>query len=92
MVVGTPKLGGVAEFIAFARAAEVDMLILALPLTAERRIREILQQVRVLPVDVRLSAYSADFSFSRRSDAQGLIAVIQRPLEGWGGWPNEGST
>jgi exopolysaccharide biosynthesis polyprenyl glycosylphosphotransferase len=59
------------------------MLIVALPLSAERRIREILQQVRVLPVDVRLSAYSLDFSFPRRGGASGLIEVMRRPLDGW---------
>jgi Undecaprenyl-phosphate glucose phosphotransferase len=83
VVVATPKLGDVADLIGFVRVAEVDMLILALPLTAEARIRPLLDQLRVLPVDVRLSAYSADFSFHRRGDARGLIGMIRRPLDGW---------
>jgi Undecaprenyl-phosphate glucose phosphotransferase len=78
-VIGTPKLGTVRELVAFARAAEIDMLIVALPLAAQRRIRDILEVVRVLPADVRLSTYSDDFAFPRRGDAR-LIAVIRHPL------------
>ena len=59
------------------------MLIVALPLSADRRISEVLKAVEVLPVDVRLSDFSDDPSFSRRrSNARrdGLIALISRPL------------
>jgi exopolysaccharide biosynthesis polyprenyl glycosylphosphotransferase len=84
VVIGVPKLGTVQELIAFAREAEIDMLIVALPLAADRRIRQILNIVRVLPVDVRLSTVSSDFAFSRRGD-EGLVSVMRRPLAD-GGW------
>lgn len=62
------------------------MLIVALPLDADARIRQILDEVRVLPVDVRLSCYSANFTFPRRSGLSitepGLIDVSDRPLSG----------
>ena len=71
VVRGVPKLGSLAELVAFVRAAEIDMLIVTLPLDADRRIREVLKAVEVLPVDVRLS----DFSDDPRSRA----AIAARP-------------
>jgi Undecaprenyl-phosphate glucose phosphotransferase len=78
VVIGVPKLGTIQELLTFAREAEIDMLIVALPLAADRRIRQILDVVRVLPVDVRLSTVSPDFTFPRRGD-EGLVSVMHRP-------------
>ncbi len=83
LVITVPKLGTIRELLAFCRLAEIDMLIIALPLTAERRIREILDLVRVLPIDVRISTYSSDLAFPRRSVSDGLLDVFRRPLAGW---------
>ncbi len=83
VVDGVQKLGRLDSLVAFAREAEIDMLIITLPLTAEARIRGVLKAVEVLPVDVRLSDFSTDPNFRRRSGAlsQGrLIDVISRPL------------
>lgn len=88
VVVGVPKIGAVSDLVAFTRAGEIDMLIVTLPLGAERRIREILAAVRVLPLDVRLSAYSDGYEFPRRQSQApgeaGLIDVLRRPLGGEG--------
>ena len=88
VVSGVPKLGTLDSLVAFARAAEIDMLIVTLPLTAEARIREILKAVEILPLDVRLSDFSMDAGFRRRSswgrsswdDPSGFIDVLSRPL------------
>ena len=80
---GVPKLGSLADLVAFVRAAEIDMLIVTLPLNADRRMREVLKAVEVLPVDVRLSDFSDDPRFPRRSlppASGGLIDVMSRPL------------
>ena len=80
---GVPKLGTVASLVDFVRAAEIDILIITLPLTANARIREVLKAVEVLPVDVRLSDFSDDPSFARRADGAGgggLIEVLSRPM------------
>jgi Undecaprenyl-phosphate glucose phosphotransferase len=82
VVAGARKLGGIAELVAFARVAHVDMLIITLPLTAEQRILRLLSALWVLPVDIRLSAYSSDFQFPRRAGEGGLIALQPRTLEG----------
>ncbi len=62
-VLGAPKLGGYRDLIAFARRAEIDMVIVALPLEAEGRISWLLEKLRVLPVEVRLSAFSRNYAF-----------------------------
>ena len=83
VVVGLPKLGTLTALLAFARTAEIDIVIITLPLSAERRIREILKALQILPVDVRLSDFATDAGFRRRSswDGQsGLIEVMSRPL------------
>ena len=83
VVTGIPKLGTLESLIEFARTAELDMLIVALPLSAERRIRQILNAVEVLPLDVRLSSFSTDQAFRRRSGHRsetGLIDAMSRPL------------
>jgi Undecaprenyl-phosphate glucose phosphotransferase len=83
VVRGVPKLGSLADLVAFVRAAEIDTLIVTLPLNADRRIREMLKAVEILPVDVRLSDFSGDPQFRRRClpPAQdGFINVLSRPL------------
>lgn len=80
LVAGCRKLGTVAELIAFARIAEIDMVIVTLPLSAEQRILSLLKALWVLPVDIRLSAYSSDYAFPRRDGA--LIGVVGAPLSG----------
>nr|NIS41069.1 hypothetical protein [Desulfuromonadales bacterium] len=49
------RLGTVDDLITFARGHNIDQIIVALPWSAEGRILEILQKLKVLPVDVRLS-------------------------------------
>ena len=83
LVVDIPKLGTLETLLEFARSAELDMLIVTLPLSAERRIRQILKAVEVLPLDVRLSAFSSDPGFRRRRNDfahGGLIDVMSRPM------------
>jgi hypothetical protein len=81
LVAGVRKLGSIGELVAFARVARIDMLIVTLPLSAEKRILSILRRLWVLPVDVRLSAYSEDFAFP--GEGARLIGVSDRPLSDW---------
>ena len=79
---GVPRLGTTQELLAFARAAEIDMLIVALPLSATKRIEQILRPLAVLPLDVRLSTYSADLEFRRAGTTSGGLRVLgSRPLQ-----------
>jgi Undecaprenyl-phosphate glucose phosphotransferase len=63
-VLGVPKIGGYDDLIAFVRRSEIDMVIVSLPLEAEDRINWLLAKLKVLPVEVRLSAFSEDYAFA----------------------------
>ena len=64
-VLGVPKIGGYSDLLAFVRSSNVDLVIIALPFAAEARIRWLLDEFRVLPVEVGLSTYSRDYSFGQ---------------------------
>ncbi|MEP2640660.1 exopolysaccharide biosynthesis polyprenyl glycosylphosphotransferase [Roseobacter sp.] len=74
---GVPKLGGYEELITFVRATEVDMVIIALPLDAKERIDWLLNMLKVLPVEVRLSAINKDLAFADTRSAP-LFSVAER--------------
>ncbi len=86
-VAGIPKLGTIAELVAFCRRARVDMLIVSLPITAENRVLEMLRQLWVLPVDIRLSAHSHKLRFRPRSYSfvgdVPFLDVFDRPIADW---------
>src|SRR5690606_19073244 len=67
VLAGYPKLGTFAELVEFARLARVDMLIIALPASAEARILQLLRKLWVLPVDIRLAAHADRLRFRPRS-------------------------
>lgn len=75
-VLGLPKIGDYDELIAFVRSSEIDMVIISLPLEAEERINWLLTKLKVLPVEVRLSAFSEGYAFSR-SSRDPLISAIR---------------
>ena len=83
------KLGNVSELIDFVRQARIDMLLVTLPLAAEDRLLQILKRLWVLPVDIRLSAYSQKFHYRPRAYSYignvPFLDVFDKPLGGWGG-------
>ncbi|MBR0695795.1 undecaprenyl-phosphate glucose phosphotransferase [Bradyrhizobium lablabi] len=64
---GSPKLGKVDDIVEFARRTRVDLVLFALPISAETRILEMLKKLWVLPVDIRLSAHTNKLRFRPRS-------------------------
>ncbi|MDQ0469327.1 undecaprenyl-phosphate glucose phosphotransferase [Labrys wisconsinensis] len=87
IVQGYPRLGTIAELVAFARIAKIDMLIVSLPITAENRLLQILRQLWVLPVDIRLSAHTNKLRFRPRSysyiGAVPFLDVFDKPIADW---------
>ncbi|MEO0329060.1 MAG: undecaprenyl-phosphate glucose phosphotransferase [Pseudomonadota bacterium] len=87
IVAGYPKLGTIRELVTFARKARISMLIIALPLSAEKRVAQLLKQLWVLPIDIRLSAHSNKMYFRPRSysyeGAVPLLDVYDRPIADW---------
>jgi Undecaprenyl-phosphate glucose phosphotransferase len=84
---GYPKLGTVPDLVEFARVASVDLLIVSLPMTAETRLLQLLKQLWVLPVDIRLAAHANKLRLRPRSysyvGAVPFLDVFDRPIAGW---------
>ena len=87
VVAGYPKLGTINELIEFGRIARIDMLIVDLPFTAEKRVLSMLKKLWVLPVDIRLSAHANQLRFRPRSysfiGSVPMLDVFDRPINDW---------
>ena len=87
MIAGYPKLGNIGELVAFARASRIDLLIVSLPVTAEKRLLELLKTLWVLPVDIRLSAHNNKLRFRPRTYSYignvPFIDITDRPIANW---------
>ena len=81
------KLGTVDDLVRFARRTRIDLVIFALPISAESRILEMLKKLWVLPVDIRLAAHSNKLRFRPRAysyiDGVPVLDVLDRPITDW---------
>jgi Undecaprenyl-phosphate glucose phosphotransferase len=84
---GSPKLGKVDDIVEFARRTRVDLVLFALPISAETRILEMLKKLWVLPVDIRLSAHTNKLHFRPRSYSYlgkvPTLDVFEAPITDW---------
>ncbi|WP_411572178.1 undecaprenyl-phosphate glucose phosphotransferase [Xaviernesmea oryzae] len=87
VVAGYPKLGTFAELVEFGRATRIDMLIIALPLSAEERIMQLLRKLWVLPVDIRLAAHANNLRFRPRNYSHlgdvRMLDIFDKPIADW---------
>ncbi len=86
-IAGYPNLGGIDALMAYCRSNEVDMLIVALPVSAESRVLGLIKKLWVLPVDIRLAAHASQLRFRPRAYSYAgnvpLIDVVDRPIADW---------
>jgi Undecaprenyl-phosphate glucose phosphotransferase len=84
---GSPKLGKVDDIVEFARRTRVDLVLFALPISAEKRILDMLKKLWVLPVDIRLSAHTNKLRFRPRSYSYlgevPTLDVFEAPITDW---------
>ena len=84
---GSPKLGKIDDVIEFARRTRIDLVLFALPISAETRILEMLKKLWVLPVDIRLSAHTNKLRFRPRSYSYigdvPTLDVLEAPITDW---------
>ncbi len=84
---GAQKLGKVDDIVEFARRTRVDLVLFALPISAETRILEMLKKLWVLPVDIRLSAHTNKLRFRPRSYSYlgkvPTLNVFEAPITDW---------
>jgi Undecaprenyl-phosphate glucose phosphotransferase len=86
-VADVPKLGRVGDLIEFARQTRVDLVIVSMPLSAEKRVLEMLKQLWVLPVDIRLSAHMSKLRFTSKAYSYvgevPVFDIADRPISDW---------
>ena len=89
--VASPKVvlaGGLSELLRFCQTQSVDEVLIALPLSEERRIARLVTELSILPVDIRLCPDMAAFALHPKGiafhDKVAVLELERRPLEGWG--------
>ena len=84
---GLPKLGRINDILEFARRTRVDLVLFALPISAESRILGMLKKLWVLPVDIRLSAHTNKLRFRPRSysyiGSVPTLGMFEQPITDW---------
>ena len=81
------KIGRISDLADYARKHRIDLIIVAIPLSAEARLLQMLRRLWELPVDIRISGHSSRLKLSSRSYSYlgklPLLSVFERPLSGW---------
>jgi Undecaprenyl-phosphate glucose phosphotransferase len=81
------KIGKIAELADYARQSRVDLIIVAIPLSAEARLLHILKRLWELPVDIRISGQATSLRLGPLAYSYlgtlPLLSVFDRPLNGW---------
>ena len=84
---GVAKLGKIDDIVEFARRTRVDLVLFALPISAETRILDMLKKLWVLPVDIRLSAHTNKLRFRPRAYSYlgkvPTLDVFEAPITDW---------
>jgi FlaA1/EpsC-like NDP-sugar epimerase len=80
-------LGTLDDLVAFARKTRIDLVVFALPISAEGRILQMLKKLWVLPVDVRLAAHSNKLRLRPRAysylGSVPMLDVYDKPITDW---------
>ncbi|MFA5899053.1 MAG: undecaprenyl-phosphate glucose phosphotransferase [Hyphomicrobium sp.] len=88
MVAGYPRLGGLSQLVSFARTSRLDLVIVALPITAEKRVNEVTRSLAVLPAEVKLPARSTELRFTTSTYSRignvAMIDLLEKPIADWG--------
>lgn len=85
---GYPLLGDIDDLEAFVRNKRVDVIIVALPVTAEKRIDHVLRRLAQLPVDIKIPASATPLRFApstySRIGSVPMLDLIDKPMSNWG--------
>ena len=65
------------QLVSFARNSRLDLVIVALPITAEKRVIEVTRSLAVLPADIKLPARATELRFTPGTYSHvGNVAMI----------------
>jgi Undecaprenyl-phosphate glucose phosphotransferase len=88
VIAGYPRLGGLKQLVSAARTSRLDLVIVALPITAEKRVLEVTRALAVLPTEVKLPARSSELRFTpgtySRVGNVAMIDLLEKPIADWG--------
>jgi Undecaprenyl-phosphate glucose phosphotransferase len=89
IISGYPRLGGLNQLVEFARRTRLDVVIIALPITAERRLSQVARLLSILPAEVKIPAHSTELRFTRDTYSHvgnvAMIDLLEKPIADWGG-------
>ncbi len=84
---GMTKLGNFDELAQYCQDEEVDLAIVSVPLKAEERLLQILQELFAIRVDIRISALNSKLRFNENAYKYianvPVLAVMDKPLNDW---------
>ncbi len=79
--------GGMDALLKCVRSEKIDMVIVALPWSAEERLLGILEKLKTAPIDVRLCPEGVAYQFPNRplDDVRGIgmLSIFERPISHW---------
>lgn len=79
--------GGLSELIRIGQLERIDEVLIALPLSDDRRIANLLEQLSILPADIRLCPDMAAFRIRPRGivnyNGVSVLELARRPLDDW---------
>jgi Undecaprenyl-phosphate glucose phosphotransferase len=88
VIAGYPRLGGRKQLVSFARNSRLDLIIVALPITAEKRVIEVTRALAILPAEVKLPARSSELRFTPSTYSRvgnvAMIDLLEKPIADWG--------
>ena len=83
-VEGLAMLGGMTTLQAMIRAGQVEVVVLALPWSAEARIAQILEQLSAFPIEIRLAPDLLAAQLPIPGRPRGPVLLRARPISGLG--------
>jgi Undecaprenyl-phosphate glucose phosphotransferase len=88
VIAGYPRLGGLKQLVSFARSSRLDMIIVALPIAAEKRVIELTRALAILPAEVKMPARASELRFTSGTYSRvgnvAMIDLLEKPIADWG--------
>jgi Undecaprenyl-phosphate glucose phosphotransferase len=88
LIGGYPRLGGLEDLVNMSRSTRIDLIIVALPITAEERVATVLKTLRVLPAEIKMPAAATRLRFTPTTyshvGAVAMISLYDKPIADWG--------
>ena len=86
-LLGVPIRGSTDDLLEACRAGAVDLIIIALPWSAEARLTQLMTKMRQVPVDLQLAPEQIGFRLADRPQLNlagvPMLTVFEKPLSGW---------